>query len=135
MAVQITLSDVRDVIETNMSDTLVESYIGVVEERVGPCIDLNYSDNTGMLIKSNLVAYLISDAEGNKEVRSRRAPNGASVTFEDGVSERGIQSNQYGKIVYMLDQQRCWTNLVPRTAFMGSAGPKANSTCGYRRRR
>tara|TARA_R110002126_G_scaffold28515_4_gene94985 strand:- start:248 stop:646 length:399 start_codon:yes stop_codon:yes gene_type:complete len=127
MAVTITPNDVKLIYKSGYPDELIQLYIDVVEAKIGTCVDSAYGDAQGKLIKMNLAAYSLSVAEGKQEVSSKTAPNGASISYNSGISERGLLSNQYGKAAFDLDQNGCWRAMVQKTAFIGTIGRSARS--------
>lgn len=129
MATTVTPEDVKEIFASSLSDKVITMYINTTYKAVGECLDSNYDEDTATLIFTNMIAYLLSIAEGVQEVTSTKAPNGASITYNSGVTESGINQNPYGKIVRSFDIKGCWRALVPRTAFIGSVGPTANSLC------
>lgn len=106
----ITVADVKTVIKTRMDDTLIQSFIDVVDEKVGACY-ANLSDSLQKILKTHLAAYLIDMSSGNTEVSSKTSPNGASISYTVDTNRTGLMASPYGRIVLQLDRTGCWANL------------------------
>lgn len=113
MAVTITPSEVKELINTTSSCDVVQCYINAMNAKVGTCIEQAYDPSTAKLIKLNLVAYQIAVNEDIQDVVSKKAPNGASITYSSPSNpQTGIMSNKYGRTVYNLDTNLCWKGFI-----------------------
>jgi hypothetical protein len=123
MAVTITPDEVKEIIPTTSSCDIVQCYINSMNAKVGDCIDNTYDPSTAKLIKLNLVAYQIAVNEDVQDVTSKKAPNGASVTYSQSSNNgSGIMSNKYGRTVYNLDTNMCWKGIVKSNIAFGTVG-------------
>jgi hypothetical protein len=127
MAVIITPDEVKEVINTPMTCSMIQHYIDSIEEKIGACLNANYQRATCTLIKLNLVAYQIAVVEGHKDISNQRAPNGAAITFSSAeMGKSGLLSNQYGRAVFNLDTSMCWKGLVKSRIMFGVIGNPTN---------
>jgi hypothetical protein len=64
------------------------------------------------MLKLNAVAYLLYTSSQYNGVKQMRSPTGESVTFSDTQGGTGLNSNQYGRYILMMDKNRCLVNLL-----------------------
>jgi hypothetical protein len=124
MTVPITIPDVKEVCPTSLSDTVITRLIDTVQARIGACVEAAYSIPEAETILIYAVCHFIELTEGG-EVKSERAPNGASTTFENQGSGQGLRSTQSGRLLLTLDTAGCSNNLVQQTFLFLAAGDPA----------
>lgn len=114
MAVTITLAQVRaryPSLSTVADDTITDliAYADLLDD----CLDSSYPGNNSLqtLIKLALVAHLAS-LNTDARVSSRRAPNGASVSYDRSLSSEGLAETSYGRFLLQIDTSGCVTNLI-----------------------
>ena len=124
MAIVITIPEVKEFCPTSLSDPVITSLIALVTERMGACAESAYPADTAKTILIYAVCHFVQVTEGG-EVKSERAPNGSSTTFENHASGEGLKSTQSGRTLLMLDTANCSNNLVQQTFLFLATGTPA----------
>lgn len=103
----ITVSDVRSVItDLSASDAAIQLQIDVVLDKVGACLDTNYSEPIAKAIAIYTVAYFADKGNDNRgSVTSRKWADGDSESY--AAKESGTSS--YWDMVMQLDSSQCVT--------------------------
>ena len=122
MSCCVTIDDVKAICPSDLPDNIIQLYIDSVCTKIGACLSASYDESTAKLINMNMVAYLVCGQSGYGQVKSERAPNGASTTYEVTVSKDGLQSSSYGRTVYNLDTNGCWQGMMASTVLIGCVG-------------
>ena len=110
---------------------MVDAHIETVATK-DECLDSNYTENAIKLIKYYYIALMCSaTAGGQKLVKSQRAPNGASQSFDYyNPSDRLTLKNALSS----LDTANCVTPMIPGNTFSvgvaGRRGAKSSSSSG-----
>ena len=124
MAIVITPADIKAFCPNSLPDAVVTSLIDLVTERMGECAESAYPADTAKTILTYAVCHFVQVTEGG-EVKSERAPNGASTTFENHAGGEGLKSTQSGRTLLMLDTAHCANNLVTKTFLFMAVGDPA----------
>lgn len=109
MAVVITVADVKDGFTTSLPDAQVQILIDFVSG-ADACLDgSRVPDATQKALKTIAVRHMCVMQAGNGagQVRSKTAPNGASVSFS---SSSG--GSQYGDLLSQMDVTGCVSGLL-----------------------
>jgi hypothetical protein len=112
--VAITVEDVNNFYQPSaeVADEFVQCYIDIVDE-ADECLDSSgASDCMIKMLKLNAVAYLLYTSSQYNGVKQMRSPTGESVTFSDTQGGTGLNSNQYGRYILMMDKNRCLVSLL-----------------------
>ena len=108
MAINLTVAEVREFYPTSASDSKIQSFINVVIEKYGACLESSYSENTADVLAKSAVAIMLSNASSSSgQIKSKRAPNGSAVTYETGDQIDGSYNN-----IEALDSNRCLIDLI-----------------------
>jgi hypothetical protein len=120
MAVSVSVEQVKTFLGADYAstpDSTIDTYICIVD-RLDECLGANYPDECVQeAIKLNAVSHFVAVTTG-RNIKSQRAPSGASRSFEYYAGKEGIRLTQYGRMVQMLDTQGCFEKLYPQ----GSVG-------------
>lgn len=123
MAITITIAEVKDFCPNSLPDAVITSLINLVTERIGTCAEDAYPADTAKTILIYAICHFVQVTDGG-EVKTERAPNGASTTFENHASGEGLKSTQSGRTLLMLDTANCSNNLVQQTfVFLAMGDP------------
>lgn len=121
MAVSISIEQVREFLGADYAsipDSVIETYICLVD-KLDDCLDANYPDECVQeAIKLNAAAHFVAVTSG-RNLKSQRAPSGASRSFEYYASKEGIRLTQYGRMVQMLDSAECFEKAYPQGSQVG----------------
>lgn len=124
MSLNISPCDVREMCGTSASDKLIESLICTVLDKMGSCVDASYSDCVGETIINYAVCHLLGVQDGG-DIKSERAANGSSTTFENKGSGEGLKSTNFGRLLISTDTSLCYNAMFAPTFFFMSAGNPA----------
>ncbi len=124
MAITITISDVREVCPTSFVDAVITRMINSVQAKIGTCVEDSYDADTAAAILIAAVCHFLVAMDGG-DIKSERAPNGSSTTFENHASGEGLKSTSHGRMLLMLDTELCYVNLVAQTFLFLAAGDPA----------
>lgn len=128
MAVTITIEDVRAFCPANQAtDRYIQTMINVVAYKLDDCLDGCYplpdGEDMQKAIKLNLVCHFSAlQGQGIGQVKSRRAANGSSVSYEKYSSRDGLSMTAYGETVLMIDSCGCWQSMIQQTWFVDTIG-------------
>jgi hypothetical protein len=122
MPTSITTYDVREVYNTELSDTVIAMYIGVLSS-ADPCLDaLGLESIQIKVLKSLTVAHLIVINESG-QVRSESDMDGASVTYDIKNVGEGFSETSYGRLVQGMPGYECIQALFDKPRrFAGAIG-------------
>jgi len=97
-----TASEVKNIIETDLSDTVIDVYISSASEVVTNVLgsDTTLSDTLKKNIEMWLTAHLI--ASTREQQIQKAGAGGASVTYQ-GVTGKGLEATLYGQQVLAMD--------------------------------
>ena len=112
--VEITVADVNKFYpnSADVDDEFTQCYIDIVSQ-ADDCLDSSgASDCMIKMLKLNATAYLMYSSSSYNGVKQMRSPTGESITFSDNQSGTGLNSNQYGRYILMMDKNRCLVNLL-----------------------
>lgn len=112
--VAITIEDVNKFYppSAEVEGEFIQCYIDIIDE-ADACLDgSGASDCMIKMLKLNAVAYLTYSTGQYDGVKQMRSPTGESVTFTDTQGGTGLNSNQYGRYVLMMDKNRCIVNII-----------------------
>ena len=130
---EITASDIRDECCTNLSDSMIDRIICVVNESIGTCLTA-YPECKAELLTILAVCHFASAHSGG-EIKSEKAPNGSTVTYEtsgdkDKSSAIGFSSTDFGRQFLELDNLNCGAGLVDSSSnFMVDSSGKTSPSC------
>ena len=96
----------------NLANEFVQCYIDIVSEADACLVGAGVSDCMIRMLKLNAAAYLMYSTSQYDGVKQMRSPTGESVTFSDTQGGTGLNSNQYGRYILMMDKNRCLVNLL-----------------------
>lgn len=96
----------------NLADEFVQCYIDIVSEADACLVGAGVSDCMIRMLKLNAASYLMYSTGQYDGVKQMRSPTGESVTFSDTQGGTGLNSNQYGRYILMMDKNRCLVNLL-----------------------
>lgn len=125
MAINISVFDVKDMCGTSASDKVIESIIFLVLDKMGACVESAYSVGVGETIVNYAVCHLLGVQDGG-DIKSERAPNGSSTTFENKGSGEGLRSTQWGRLLISIDTAGCYNAMFEQTFFFAAAGNSAD---------
>ena len=114
MAVTITPEDVFEFYPpaADVPTNIIEDYICLVDQ-ADMCLDgAGVEDCVQRLLKLNAVAYLLCATSQAGNIKQMKSPTGESVTFVDGNNVTGLNSNQYGRMLRMLDKNGCIIDII-----------------------
>ena len=112
--------DVRDFIQTDLSDNALSRLIAVVQDKIGSCVEANYSDAVAQQIMIYAVGHMVETQAGN--VTQDRAANGSSISTNYATMGSGIKSTTSGKLLHDLDSARCYLSLFTVTTLFCTVG-------------
>lgn len=108
--VVITPSDVKEVISTNLPDSVISGFIAFVDQ-ADSCLDNNgVSDELQKSLKIYAVAHMIELQQGGS-VKSETDMDGEGVTYTNEFKGSGLSSTSYGNLVQQMDTYGCVTRL------------------------
>ncbi len=100
MAVRVTATEVRVIIETALLDAAINSYITVANSMVTNTVTCGLSASVLKEIERWLTAHLIAITKERMTTQEKLGE--ASVTYSGKLGE-GLKSTSYGQTVLMLD--------------------------------
>ena len=123
--ITITLEQVREVTGADYAsvpDSTINMFISL-SNKLDECLELSYPNDTTTqeAIKLNAIAHMTAMSSG-KITKSQGAPNGASRSFQFFASGEGIKLTNFGLIVQMLDNSKCFENAFPQGDQFQSGG-------------
>lgn len=126
MAITITVDDVRAFFPSiQATDSYIHTMINVVSAKLDSCLDAAYPLPDGEpiqeAIKLNLVCHF-AELQGNGRLKSRKAANGSSASYESFTDRDGLALTGYGETVLMIDSAGCWMSMIPQTWFVDTFG-------------
>ncbi len=125
MTIVITPADIKEICPSTLPDAVIEDLICMVQDRIGECVEASYVECTAKMILKYSVCHFVEQTQGDK-VKSKKAANGASVTFDNaGTSSEGLDGTNAGRLVMSIDTAGCSSALVTTTLFIGSFGNAA----------
>jgi hypothetical protein len=112
-----TASEVKEIIDTDLSDTIVNAYISGATALVDKVLedDTEISDDLAEEIERWLAAHMIA-ATRERQLESASAGS-ASAKFQ-GVTGKGLESTLYGQMVLSLDPTGRFASLGLKRAVM-----------------
>lgn len=128
MAINLTPDDVRELCPTNASDAVIQMYIDVVIEKYEQCLEGNYSEATAKLLATMATCVILSNSSNSSgKVKSKRAPNGSSISYDTSEDASGMYNN-----IEAIDTSGCLTDLLLTDGVfaIGTAGSNLNDTNG-----
>lgn len=121
MAARVTATEVKQIIETEFIDTMVEAFIAGATALVDDALtNVGLPDALLKEIERWTAAHLVAQRE--RQIKTAGA-GGASVTYI-GVFEMGLNGTQYGQTAIALDTTGTLASLSLKKAYL-RAVPKA----------
>ena len=124
MAIVITPEEINALCPSSLPDAVVVDLICTVTDAMETCVETNYPLCKATSILKYAVCHLVQNSTGG-EIKSERAPNGASTTYENHNGGEGLKSTAFGRLVISLDTSLCYTALFAPTFLFISAGNPA----------
>ena len=100
----VTASDVRYLIDTNLTDAGIDKLISVAQRFVDPCDGEWSADQTDDIVEQ-VVCHLIVTAK-EPEVSQKKLGD-ASETYSRSQAGMGLRETSYGRTAIMLDDTGC----------------------------
>ncbi|AGH16066.1 hypothetical protein VPKG_00029 [Vibrio phage pYD21-A] len=103
----ITVQDVRDIVpDIGATDAAIQLQIDVVLDKVGACLDANYSEPIAKAIAIYTVAYFADKGKDNNgSTTSRKWADGDAESY----ATKDSGDNSYWGMVMQLDSSQCVT--------------------------
>jgi len=115
MAIRTTATEVKQILDTDLSDTIVDAYIlgasAVVDEVLGS--DTTISSTLKEEIERWLAAHMI--AATREQQASEEGAGGAKIKYQ-GVTGKGLEATMYGQQVLAMDTTGKMRKLSGRAA-------------------
>lgn len=121
MTIAITPNDIKAFCSTRLPDSAIDTLIGMVQERIGVCVESSYGDDAGRSILIYAVCHFIEAAQGGS-VTSKKAANGAAITIDQYGKGQGLRATPSGRILLQLDINGCSDSLVASTFVFSTVG-------------
>ena len=128
MAITITAADIQAFCPNSLPDAVIDDLICTVQSKIGDCVEAAYPVCEATTILKAAVCHLAQSIDGG-EVKSERAPNGASTTYANNGAGEGLKSTQMGRLLLSLDTAGCSNALVAPTFLFLAAGNPATPVC------
>lgn len=122
MAIAITIEDLKTLFPdaSKYPDALITALI-TTSAKVDTCLEANYDADTALLIKSYTIMHMLATG-GGKRVKSQAAASGASQSFDFRKDGLGIMSTEYGRMIDLLDTNKCVENTFDTGSTFGVVG-------------
>lgn len=122
----VTVTQVREMCAAEISiaainDTVITSYIAAVNSKVGSCLDTSYDADLAPVIQLLTICHLLALLKSDR-VKSFKAPNGTSFSYESYLDRDSLGLTGFGKQILMLDDKGCVSNAFAPPFFAQSVG-------------
>lgn len=122
----VTIEDVREVTQTSLADAIITANINMLISRSGSCLDASYPQSEADIIALYAVSGMVDIADQSSKVKSERAANGASTTYQDvAFNAKSFAENQFGSQATAWDYNGCLAALFPLAAGVRVSGQSA----------
>jgi preprotein translocase subunit SecF len=105
MANRVTADELKEILETELSDTILDTFIGaanrVVTEHLGD--DATLSDEQKADIEKFLAAHFCASTREQQAQSEKAGPTGGAQIVYQGVFGLGLDFTGYGQMVRILD--------------------------------
>jgi len=130
MAIPITVAEIQALCPSSLPDALISDLICTVADAMETCVESAYPLCLAKSILQYTVCHLVLNSVGG-EIKSERAPNGSSTTFENHNGGEGLKSTSFGRLVISLDTGLCYNSLfAPTFLFLSGGNPATpNGVC------
>lgn len=126
----VSVSDVKDLTGTSLSDSIIQMQIDMVSSRAGDCLDSSYPEDEANFIALMAAAALTDMSDTSASVKSEKSANGSSTTYQDrSFNQASFANNQFGSQAKAFDINGCLSSLFPNIAGVRVSG----SFCGFYR--
>lgn len=123
----VSVSDVQDLTNSNLPESIIQMQINMVISRVGACLDANYSEDEANFIALMTVAAMSDLSDSSSKIKTEKAANGASTTYQDtNFNASSFENNQFGSQAKAFDTAVCLNGLFPQVAGLGTSGLKSH---------
>lgn len=123
----VSVSDIKDLTNSSLPDSIIQMQINMVISRVGTCLDSNYTEEEANFIALMAAAAMADLSDSSSKLKQERAANGASTTYQDvNFNASSFESNQFGSQAKAFDTAGCLNGLFPQTAGIGCSGLKSH---------
>jgi hypothetical protein len=115
MAARTTAAEVKDIIDTDLTDPVIDSYIAGASALVTQVLgtETSLSDEIKEEIERWLTAHMIATTK--ERVAKREGAGGANIEYA-GEFGKGLESTSYGQMVLTLDTSGKMSALASRAA-------------------
>lgn len=122
MAIIVTIEEIKALFPdaSKYPDALITALIAA-SGKADDCLEADYDAGTAKLIKQYLVMHMLATG-GGKRVKSQTAASGASQSFDFRKDGLGIMSTEYGRMIDMLDTNKCVENAYDTGSSFGVVG-------------
>jgi len=124
MAIVITVAEINAMCPSQLPDAVVQNLIDTVTAAMGDCVESSYPLALATTILQYSICHLVVSSDAG-EIKSERAPNGASINYENHGSGEGLKSTYFGRLVITLDTSLCYNSLFAPTFLFLSGGDPA----------
>ncbi len=124
MAIPITEDEINVLCPNSLPDAVITDLICTVADAMEACVESAYVTCKAKSILQYAICHLVQNSDGG-EVKSERAPNGSSTTYENHNGGEGLKSTSFGRLVISLDTSLCYNALFAPTFLFLSAGDPA----------
>lgn len=121
MTIAITPNDVKAFCSTRLPDSAIDTLIGMVQTRIGTCVQDVYAEDEAKMILIYSVCHFVEAAQGGS-VTNKKAANGASITIEQYGAGQGLRSTPSGRLLLQVDINGCTNALVAETFIFSTVG-------------
>lgn len=110
MTIVVTVAEVQELAGADLPDIVIQGFIdqGLKAE---DCLEASYSADTAKTIVMLYAAHLADISDGGS-IKTERASNGASVTFNNSNDGRGLWQTPFGRSLEALDTNHCMAALT-----------------------
>lgn len=130
MAIVITPEEINALCPNDLPDAVISNLIDTVVSSMGDCAESSYDLPLATTILQYAICHLVQSSEGG-EIKSERAANGSSTTYENHNGGEGLKSTSFGRLVISLDTNNCNVALFAPTFLFMSAGDPATPEGNY----
>ena len=122
----VSIQEVRDMCAADINaaqvnDTIITTYIAAVNSKVGSCLDSSYDAELAKVIQLLTICHLVALLKSDR-VKSFKAPNGTTYTYESYLNRDSLGLTGFGKQILMLDAEGCVSNAFATPFFAQSVG-------------
>ena len=122
MAARVTATEVKQIIETDFADTIVDAFIAGATALVD---DALISSGLSTALMKEIERWVSAHLVANRERQIKKAGAGSASVEYIGVFEMGLNGTQYGQTAMALDTTGALASLSLKKAYL-RAVPKAD---------